>query len=100
MDASILTTLIGGLLGGVGSTTSASAKKTPNSNGIINAIAGVIGGIGGNLALGDTLGGLFPDTASGATDIQGMLGAGTGGLIGGIILSLIVGWIQKKFFNK
>ncbi len=91
----LLQTIIAGVAGGVGSTGSAATKPTPNSQGWINTVAGVLGGVGGNFALGGTITDLLGNSAS--STVQDGTGAGIGGLVGGVVLSLIVGWVQKKF---
>ncbi len=92
----LLQSIIAGVAGGVGSSGSAATKPTPNKQGWLNTIAGVVGGIGGNFALGGTITDMLNGAGGTNSTVQTGTGSGIGGLIGGIVLSLIVGWIQKR----
>lgn len=92
----LLQSIIAGVAGGVGSTGSAATSPTPNSQGWVNTIAGVLGGVGGNFALGGTITDMLNGTDAATSTIQDGTGSGIGGLIGGVVLSLVVGWIMKR----
>ena len=92
----LLQSIIAGVAGGGGGSGTAAAKPTPNKQGWINTIAGVVGGIGGNFALGGTITDMLNGAGAATSTVQTGTGSGIGGLIGGIVLSLIVGWIRKR----
>jgi phage shock protein PspC (stress-responsive transcriptional regulator) len=92
----LLQSIIAGVAGGVGSSGTAATKPTPNKQGWLNTIAGVVGGVGGNFALGGTITDLLNGAGPSTSTVQTGTGSGIGGLIGGIVLSLVVAWIQKR----
>lgn len=92
----LLQSIIAGVAGGVGSSGSAASKPTPNSQGWVNTIAGVLGGVGGNFALGGTISDILNGAGAVTSTVQDGASSGIGGLIGGVVLSLIVGWITKR----
>jgi hypothetical protein len=92
----LLQSIIAGVAGGVGSTGTAASKPTPNSQGWVNTVAGVLGGVGGNFALGDTITDMLNGAGAVTSTVQDGAGSGIGGLIGGVVLALVVGWIMKR----
>lgn len=92
----LLQSIIAGVAGGVGSSGTAASKPMPNKQGWLNTVAGVLGGVGGNFALGGTITDMLTGAGAVTSTVQDGAGSGIGGLIGGIVLSLIVGWIQKR----
>ncbi len=92
----LLQSIIAGVSGGVGSSGAAASKPTPNSQGWVNTVAGVLGGVGGNLALGGSITDMLNGAGTTASTVQDGTGSGIGGLLGGVVLSLIVGWVQKR----
>ena len=92
----LLQSIIAGVAGGVRGSGTAATKPTPNKQGWLNTIAGVVGGVGGNFALGSTITDMLNGAGASSSKVQTGTGSGIGGLIGGVVLSLIVGWIQKR----
>lgn len=92
----LLQAILGGVAGGIGSTGTAAAKPTPNKQGWLNTVSGVLGGIGGNFALGDPITNILAGSGGTTSTVADGTGSGLGGLIGGIVLSLVVAWISKK----
>jgi hypothetical protein len=89
--------VIAGAVGGVGT---GKAVKSVDLGNTGNIIAGIIGGVGGS-----TLAGLVPGldmlssfagAAPTGVDIGSILGQGVGGLVGGGVLTAIVGAIRNS----
>jgi hypothetical protein len=94
----LIVQIIAGALGGVGT---GKAVKSVDLGNAGNIIAGIIGGVGGS-----TIAGLIPGLemlssfagaapAAGGMDIGSIVGQGLGGLVGGGVLTAIVGAIKN-----
>lgn len=72
-------------------TGSGASKTNPKVDGgvVLNAVSGGLGGLLG----GNFLGPEFAEALSGSD----LAGSGAGGAVGGIVLSLIVGFLRNKF---
>ena len=102
----LIVQVIAGAVGGVGT---GKAVKSVDLGNVGNIIAGIIGGVGGSAVAGmipglemlSAFGGAAPAaadaaaTAAGGFDITALIGQAAGGLVGGGVLTAIVGAIKN-----
>lgn len=94
----IIVQIITGAIGGAGT---GKAVKSVDLGNVGNIIAGIIGGVGGPALAGlipglDVLSSMGGTAAAGGLDIGSLLGQGVGGLVGGGVLTAIVGAIKNS----
>ena len=91
----IIVQLIAGAIGGYGT---GRAVKSVDLGNVGNSIAGAIGGVGGTwlATLIPGLSGMLTSTAGGGLDIGVLLGQAVAGLVGGGVLTAIVGAIKNS----
>jgi len=56
----------------------------------------VLDGVAGNFALGGTITDVLNGAGAVTSTVQDGAGSGIGGLIAGVVLSLVVGWAMKR----
>jgi hypothetical protein len=94
----LIVQLIAGAVGGLGT---GKAVKSVDLGNVGNIIAGIIGGVGGSSIAGmipglEMLSALGGDAAAaGSMDIGSLVGQAAGGLVGGGVLTAIVGAIKN-----
>ncbi len=93
----IIVQLIAGAVGGLGT---GKAVKSVDLGNVGNLIAGAIGGVGGTqlAALIPALSGML--TGAGSGDMGALVGQGVGGLVGGGLLTAIVGAIKNAMARR
>ncbi len=78
--------IIQAISGAVGGNAAGAGAKSMSMGTIGNTIAGLVGGVGGGAALSGLMGG----------DMSGLISQIGGGGAGGIILTLVAGFIKNK----